>query len=98
MTFTVTLGKRPEYTPEEIAQRARRAAELLDGCGWVFDEHISSLTQQMLDTDPADTAATGELHRSIRAAAELKGRLMHTINSKLLEDRRDERRDRNADG
>lgn len=97
MTITVTLGKRPEYTPEELQQRIRRAAEVLEGCGWVFDEHISSLTQTLLDTAAEDGRRREELYQSIRAAAELKGKLVQIVNSKALEDRRNERRDRQSE-
>lgn len=92
MTITVTLGKRPEPTPEEMQQRIRRASEVLAGCGWVFDEHISSLTQQLLDTSPHNGQDREDLYHSIRAAAELKGRLMKIVETKALEDKRNERR------
>lgn len=89
MTITVTLGSRPELSPEERQQRIRRAAEVLEGCGWVFDEHISGLTQEMLDTD--DLCERDKLYRSIRAAADLKGRLVQIVSSKALEDKRNDR-------
>lgn len=89
MTITVTLGKRADLTPEETQQRIRRAAEVLDGAGWLFDEHISSLTQTLLDTE--DLCERDKHYRSIRAAADLKGRLVQIVNSKALEDKRNER-------
>lgn len=88
--ITVTLGKRPELTPEEAQQRIRRAAEVLEGAGWVFDEHISSLTQQMIDAgNPADREM---IHLLIRASVEVKARLARIVASKALEDKRNERR------
>lgn len=94
MTITVTLGKRPEPTPEEAQQRIRRALEVLDGAGWVFDEVISDLTQQMIDASPDHGPLRERLHYTIRAAADLKGRLVAIVNSKQLEDERNARRDR----
>ncbi len=89
MTITVTLGKRAELTSEEAQQRIRRAAEVLEGVGWLFDEHISSMTEIMLDTE--DMCERDRLYRSIRAAAELKARLVQIVNSKALEDKKNER-------
>lgn len=90
MSITVTLGKRADLTPEEAQQRIRRAAEVLEGAGWLFDEHISSMTQALLDA-PTDVARE-EYYRTIRAAADLKVRLVQIVNSKPLEDKRNERR------
>lgn len=90
MTITVTLGRRPDLTPEEAQQRIRRAAEVLEGAGWLFDEHISAMTQQLLDS-PSDVARE-EYYRTIRAAADLKARLVQIVNSKALEDMKNERR------
>ena len=94
MTVTVTLGKRPEYTPEEMQERIRRAASALEGCGWVFDEHISALTKHWIDTSPDEGSLRDELYYSIRAATDLKGRLVQIVNSKALEDKRNARPDR----
>ena len=91
MTITVTLGKRPELTPEEAQQRIRRAVDALEGCGWVFDEYISSATQDLLDTKDDALGERDRLYRSIRAAAELKGRLVQIVNSKALTDMKDKR-------
>lgn len=92
MTITVTLGKRPELTPDEAHQRIRRAAEVLNGAGWLFDEYISDLTQQMLDTP--DVEGRNGCYLLIRAAAELKARLAHIVNSKPLVDKQNERGNR----
>lgn len=91
MTITVTLGSRPELTAEERAQRIRRATEALEGCSWVFDEHISSMTQELLDSASDDLVLRDGLYRSIRAAVDLKGRLVQIVNSKALEDKRNAR-------
>lgn len=89
MTFTVTLGRPAELSAEERQQRIRRAAELLEGFGWVFDEHISSLTQQLLDTP--DSVNRDLIYQLIRATAEVKARLVQIVNSKALEDKRNGR-------
>jgi hypothetical protein len=90
VTITVTLGRAPELSPEERQQRIRRAAEVLEGAGWLFDEHISAMTQQLLDATMVIDRE--DIHRSIRVAAELKARLVQIVNSKTLEDKRNERR------
>jgi hypothetical protein len=89
VTITVTLGRPAELTHEEKQQRIRRAAEALEGCGWHFDEHISGMTQALLDAPTPD--AREEHHRSIRAAAELKARLVQIVNSKPLLDKQNGR-------
>jgi hypothetical protein len=88
--ITVTLGRPAELTAEEKQQRIRRAAEVLEGAGWLFDEQISSLTQQMLDTP--ESANRELIYQLIRATAEMKARLVQIISSKTLEDKRNERR------
>jgi hypothetical protein len=88
MTITVTLGSRPELTTEERAQRIRRATEALEGVGWLFDEYISDMTKTLLDSDDDALLRRDQLYRSIRAAADLKGRLVQIVNSKALEDKR----------
>lgn len=90
MTITVSLVRPPELTPEAWQQRIRRATEVLDGAGWVFDEHISSMTQSLLDAGSVDERE--ELHRSIRAAADLKGRLVQIVNSQAILDLKNDRR------
>lgn len=90
MTITVTLGRPAELTPEEKQQRIRRAAEVLEGAGWLFDECISSQTQALLDEEDKETREI--LHLTIRVTASLKARLVQIVNSKLLEDKRNERR------
>jgi hypothetical protein len=94
VTITVTLGRPAELTHEEKQQRIRRAAEALEGCGWLFDEHISYLTQMMLDSSGNTECARDareHYHLSIRAAAELKARLVQIVNSKPLLDKQNGR-------
>lgn len=90
MTITVTLSRPPELTPEAWQQRIRRAGEVLDGAGWVFDEQISTLTQALLDADTADKRE--EIHRTIRATAEVKGKLVQIVNSQAILDLQNDRR------
>lgn len=83
--FTVTLGSRPELTPVEKQQRARRAREVLDGAGWAFDEFISDETRALLDSDvPAERESH---HQLIRAATEMKGRLIRIVETQAAEEK-----------
>lgn len=84
MTITVTLSKPADLSLDQQMARIRRAAEIVEGMGWLFDEHISSMTQQLLDTVPNDIEKREELYYAIRAAVDLKGRLAHIVNDKPL--------------
>jgi hypothetical protein len=92
--ITVTLGPRPDLDPEEKRQRALRAAEVLDGAGWVFDEVISSLTRELLDTQPAETDKREGLFRQIDGAAQVKGRLKQITDNYVAEMQQHERKHR----
>lgn len=94
--ITVTLGNPPETDFDERRLRALRAKEVLNGAGWLFDEHISDLTRELLSTAPTSVDATKreELFYQIDAAAQLKGRLLQIIQLHEAEAKAHERKER----
>jgi hypothetical protein len=99
--ITVTLGNPPDTDFEERRLRALRAREVLDGAGWLFNEYISEMTRDLLDTNPADSEQRETLFKRIDAAAQLKGRLMQIIKLHQVEkenyDKRERRRNPDAE-
>ena len=94
--ITVTLGPRSDLDPDEKRQRALRAAEVLGSAGWVFDEVISALTQEMLGRDaPHEKEKREELFQQIKATAHLKGHLQFIVKQKAAEEAIHERKHRN---
>lgn len=92
--ITVTLG-RPELDAEERRQRALRAQEVLNGAGWVFDDLISSLTKDLLGTQPAETDKRESLYHQIDGAAQAKGRLKQIVEQQAAEEKANARKHRN---
>lgn len=93
--ITVTLGNRPELDAEERRQRALRAQEVLSGAGWVFDELISGLVKEWLDTQPAETDKRELIFRQIDGAAQAKGLLKGIVAQQAYEDEKNARKHRN---
>lgn len=91
MTITVTLGT-AQLTADEKESRARRAAEVLDGAHWVFDEFASERTADLLSAPTAGERE--EIFREIQVAADLKAKLIHIVNTHTAEQKLDERRNR----
>lgn len=81
---------------EALRAKAQRAAEVLGDAGWVFDEFIKAETESMLATDDNQADARERHYRLIRAAAEVKARLIVTAQSYNVEatlaDRRTQQR------
>lgn len=94
-SITVTLGNRPELDAEERRQRALRAQEVLNGAGWVFDELISGLTRELLDTPPHAADKRESLYHQIDGAAQAKGRLKHIVEQQAAEEKANARKHRN---
>lgn len=92
MTITVTL-KREELDAEAKRARALRAAEILEGAGWVFDEFTSIRTQDLLATG-SDTVKREEIFAEIQAAAEIKAHLIQIVQHHQAEQKLNERRTR----
>jgi hypothetical protein len=97
MTYTVTLGSPAPLDAEERRHRAGRARDLLDGAGWLFDEHISDRTRDLLSTSPGDAAKREEIYRHIDATAQLKGRLLKILETHEAEALTNERKRRTVD-
>lgn len=94
MSFTVTLNKREELKGDELRARTRRAAEVLESCGWLFDEYISDKTREMLDTKTGESDVRDHCYLMIQAAADLKGHLQRIVQEQQLEDERQKRNER----
>lgn len=89
--FIIQLGQQPQPDAEERRLRARRAAEVIDGAGWVFDAYISEQSQRLLDSGPRDQELREDAYQQIRAAVEMKGRLKQIIEIQQAEDLKHER-------
>jgi SH3-like domain-containing protein len=80
---------------EEELQRWRRAKEVLDGAGWVFDEFVNAKMAAILTTGADDVDGRERLVRAARVATQLKLSLMGEVEqyeaSKQLADRREQR-------
>lgn len=99
--YTASLSGRVNVTlnavtldAEERRIRALRAAEILEGASWLFDEFISEQTREMIATDISQTTERDILHVSITAAMGLKAHLLTIIQNHQAEITRNERRDR----
>lgn len=81
-------------TEEEI-QRWRRAKEVLDGAGWVFDEYVDNTMAQILKTGADDVDGRERLVRAARVATQIKLSLMGDVEQyeaqKTMEERREQR-------
>jgi hypothetical protein len=89
--FTISLGPQPELDADGRRERARRAREVIDGAGWVFDAYISEQTVRLLDSGAHDAATREDAYQQIRAATEMKGRLKQIIEVQQAEDLKNER-------
>lgn len=90
MTFTVTLGRQEPLNEDQKRARYRRALEVIDGAGWLFDDYISEQTKALLDTNPEDPEGPKkreEFYRRAIVAAGLKAELKHIIETKEAEDK-----------
>lgn len=83
-------------TREEMAQRARRAREVLDGASWVFDEVVAQAQRDWLEADDPHEGMTRreELFRRANAALRIKAHLMTIVNAQEAQEKLDERRER----
>ena len=79
---------------EEEEQRYRRAKEVLDGAGWLFDEYVNAKMALILRTNDEDVEGRERLVRAARVAAQLKLSLMGEVeeyeNTKTLAERREQ--------
>lgn len=93
MTITVSLNA-PQWDAEERRIRAQRAAELLDGASWVIDELVSEDMREAMATRPHERDKREELHAEVRAALNLKSRLIGIVQHYQAEQTINEQRDR----
>ncbi len=84
-------------TEEEI-QRWRRAKEVLDGAGWVFDEFVNAKMAAILTTGPDDVTGRERLVLAARVVTQLKLSLMSEVEqyeaNKQVADRREQMKER----
>ena len=59
----------------------KRAKEVLDSAGWVFDAYVNEHTRRWLTSAPNDTAARDEAFMRARVATELKLEILHEVES-----------------
>lgn len=93
MMFTVTLNA-VELDAEERRQRAIRARGVMEGAGWLFDEQISELTREMLDTDASQTDRRERIFTEILAVSRLKGALIQILRDEEARKVQNERKHR----
>ncbi len=89
--ITVTLNA-VTLDAEERRARALRAAEILEGASWLFDEFISEQTREMIATDISQTTERDCLHANITAAMGLKAHLINIVNNYQAETKLNEQR------
>lgn len=73
----------PEMTPEERRQRGLRAAELIEGAGWVFDEYVKVQQGKIINSAPDDMTTRETAYTLARAALEMKAALAKIANSAI---------------
>ena len=59
----------------------KRAKEVLDSAGWVFDAYVNEHTRRWLTSAPNDDAARSEAYMRARVATELKMKLLNEVNA-----------------
>lgn len=83
---------------EEELQRWRRAREVLNDAGWVFDEYVNNTMAQVLKTSAEDVEGRERLVRAARVAAQIKLSLMDEVSqfedSKKMADLKEQAKER----
>ena len=84
---------------EEELQRWRRAKEVLNDAGWVFDEFVNKqMAEILMTTKPEDAPRRERLWVRARVATELKATLMSEVeqfeDSKKLADLKEQAREK----
>lgn len=92
--ITITLGNRPKLDADELRARAMRAADVLNGASWVFDEYVSDKAREFIHTDAKDAEKREILHHRINAAMELKQDLLQIIANQQAEETANARKHR----
>lgn len=68
-------------TLEDREYQYKRAKEVLDSAGWVFDAYVNEHTRRWLTSAPTDEAARAEAYMRARVATELKLELLHEVEA-----------------
>lgn len=68
-------------SPEDREYQYKRAKEVLDSAGWVFDAYVNEHTRRWLTSAPNDDAARAEAYMRARVATELKLDLLHEVEA-----------------
>lgn len=73
--------------------QARRAREVLDGAGWLFDDFVNAQMHQLLTSAPQERKLREECYRRAQTATRMKAYLLKAVEDhdadKLLQERRD---------
>jgi hypothetical protein len=80
-------------TPDREHQ-IRRAREVLEGAGWLFDDFVNAEMRKVLMSRPDERDAREEAYRRARVATELKAGLEALIESHEADKRLQERREK----
>ena len=78
---------------DDREQMARRAREVLDGAGWLFDDFVNAQMRRILISAPHEYKAREEAYRRARVATELKMTLEATLEQHQADQRQQARRD-----
>ena len=70
--FNIVLGNPQQLDEEARLARYRRAAEILNEAGWLWDEYMADQNRALLGTSPGDVTARETAYANIRVAAEMK--------------------------
>jgi hypothetical protein len=79
-----------ELDPEEKRAKARRAAEILDGAGWLFDEAIATWTDAIVNSAAKDAEQREEAYRHIHSIQYLRTHLSGIAATMAIEDKQRE--------
>lgn len=84
---------------EEELQRWRRAKEVLDGAGWLFDAFVNKqMADLLMSTSPDDAPRRERLWFRARVATEIKTNLLNEIEEYEANKQQAERREQRMEG
>lgn len=65
---------------EAQAQKYRRAREVLNDAGWLFDDFVNNEMRRVLTSDPDDMTTRETAYRRARVATEVKAALQGLVD------------------
>ena len=92
--FNVVLGNQQPLDDDARLARYRRAREIIDEAGWLWDEYLADQNRVLLNTLQGDTKGREEAFLRMQVAVEMKAHLQSIINQQLALEKRNERADR----